>query len=103
MRRHPLLRVLVGLTLLNCAATALMAAGGLLPWEAGGYLVLLSILTWFFGVTLPMMNRAVREHMGAEPVGYWGSVVELFARVVICVQTGLHTSLLVWQGFGLDW
>lgn len=101
VRSHPLLRALLGLTLANYAASALMAARDLLTWQFAGYLVLLSLLTWFFGVGLPMMNRGIREHLGADPVGYWGGVVEIFARVVLCAQTGLHTALLVYQALGL--
>jgi len=101
VRGHPLLRVLVGITLANYGASAFMAARNLLTWEFAGYLVLLSVLTWFFGVGVPMMNRSVRENLGAEPVGYWGGVVEVFARVVLCAQTGLHSALLVFQALGL--
>ena len=59
-----MLRVLVAITLVNYAGSALLAARHDLTWEFAGYLVMLSLLTWFFGVTLPMMNRAIRERVG---------------------------------------
>lgn len=102
VRGHPLLRVLFGLTLANYAATALLAAGARLNWQFAGYLVLLSVLTWFFAVGIPMMNRANRESLGADPIGYWGGIVEVFARVVLCAQTGLYSALLVYAAFGIS-
>ena len=99
---HPLLRVLVALTFLNYAGSVALAARGELTWEFAGYLAILSILTWFFGVLLPMMNRGIRERFGQDPVGYWGGVVEIFARVVLCVQTGLYSALLTSRALGID-
>ena len=100
VRGHPLLKALFALTVANYAASALLALRAQLNWQAASYLVLLSVLTWFFAVGIPMMNRANRESMGAPAVGYWGGVVEIFARVVLCAQTGTYTALLVFVALG---
>ena len=59
-------------------------------------LALLSVLTWFFAVVLPMMNREVRVSVGADDSTYWGELVEMFGRVVLVAQTGLYSALLVY-------
>ena len=97
-----MLRVLVGITAVNYSGSALLAARGDLRWEFAGYLVMLSLLSWFFAVGIPMMNRAIRERFGLVPVSYWGGVVEIFARVVLCAQTGLHSAMLVYSALGID-
>ncbi|MEM8883205.1 MAG: hypothetical protein AAGD14_03975 [Planctomycetota bacterium] len=99
VRRHPLLRAMAGLTLLNYLFSIVLGVRGSLSWVAIGYLVLLSALSWFFAVGVPMMNRAIRERAGIDPTGYWGGIVELFARVVLCAQTGIHSFLLVEVAF----
>lgn len=101
VRSNPLLRALLALTLADFAGSAILAALGKLMWSMAGLLVLLSGLTWFFGVILPIMNRTVRESLGATPESYWGSVVEKFARIVLCAQTGMYTAILVFIAVGL--
>ena len=101
VRRNPLLRALLLLTFLDYVGSATLAFLGLLNWQMAGFLVLLSLLTWFFAVAMPMLNRSVRENLGADPRSYWGGVVEKFARVVLCAQTGLYTALLVYIALGI--
>ena len=101
VRRNPLLRALLLLTMIDYAASATLAFLGLLNWQMAGFLVLLSLMTWFFAVAMPILNRSVRENLGANPRSYWGSVVEKFARVVLCAQTGLYTALLIYVALGI--
>ena len=101
VRGNLLLRGLALMTGLNVFGGALLAFFGTLRWDMVGYLVLLSLFTWFFAVGLPVLNRAVREQAGADPRSYWGSVVERFARVVLCAQTGLHAAILIYAALGL--
>jgi len=101
VRGNPLLRALLLLTMVDYAGSAALSISGLLNWQMAGFLVLLSLLTWFFAVIMPILNRAVREDLGAGPDSYWGGVVEKFARVVLCAQTGLYTALLIFVAIGI--
>ena len=101
VRRHPLLRAMALLTAINYLLSLILGVRGQLSWVAIGYLVMLSVLSWFFAVGIPMMNRAIRERAGVDPTGYWGGVVEVFARVVLCAQTGIYSFLLVQFALGL--
>jgi len=101
VRRNPLLRALLLLTLADYAGSAMLAGTGRLNWQMAGFLVLLSLLTWVFAVAIPILNRSVRENLGANPRSYWGNVVEKFARVVLCAQTGLYTALLIYVALGI--
>ncbi len=95
VRNHPLLRMVLALTVLNHVAAILLTLCRVLQTEVAGLLVLLSVLTWFFGVGLPVLNREVRHRMGAGRDSYWGEVTEAFARVVLCAQTGLYSAALL--------
>jgi hypothetical protein len=88
------LRIALVLTVVDHLAVLVLLAVGKLTPQSAGMLVLFSVLGWFFAVALPVMNREVRLRLGA-PVGYWGEVVEMFARVVLCALTGLYTALLL--------
>ena len=101
VRANPLLRALLMLTLVDYVGSAVLAAVGLLNWQMAGFLVLLSMLTWFFAVIMPLLTRSVRENLGASSRSYWGSVVERFARIVLCAQTGLYTALLSYIALGI--
>jgi hypothetical protein len=101
VRANPLLRALLLLTLVDYAASAALAGLGMLHWQMSGFLVLLSMLTWFFAVIMPILTRSVRADLGANPRSYWGGVVEKFARVVLCAQTGLYTALLIYIALGI--
>ena len=101
VRTNILLRGLALLTGLNILGGAFLAFVGTLRWDMVGFLLLLSLLTWFFAVAVPVMNRAVREQAGADPRSYWGTVVERFARVVLCAQTGMHAAILIYAALGL--
>jgi hypothetical protein len=95
VRENPVLRITLVLTMVDHAGALVLLALGLLTPQSTGLLVLLNVLGWFFAVALPVMNREVRVRMGAEPVGYWGEVVEIFARVVLCALTGLYSAALL--------
>jgi hypothetical protein len=101
VRGNPLLRALLLLTFVDYAGSATLAFMGRLNWQMAGFLVLLSLMTWFFAVAVPILNRSVRENLGANPRSYWGGVVEKFARVVLCAQTGLYTALLIYVALGI--
>jgi hypothetical protein len=95
VRGNAVLRVTLVLTVVDHVAVLFLLAFGKLTAQSAGLLILLSVLGWFFAVALPVMNREVRHRLGVAPVGYWGEVVEIFARVVLCALTGLYTALLV--------
>ena len=99
VRSSQLLRIVLTVTLVNHAAAVALVLTSRMVIEFAGLLVLLSILTWFFAVALPVMNREVRTYMGAEATGYWGEVVEMFARVVLGAQTAAYTALLAYVPF----
>ena len=101
VRSNPLLRALIALTVVDFGGSAILAVLGKLAWSWAGMLVLLSLLTWFFAVMMPIMNRTVRESLGAPPESYWGGIVETFARVVLCAQTGIYTAILVYVALDL--
>ncbi len=79
----------------HIAAIVLVAINRVSP-EAAGVFALFSVLTWYFAVCVPVMNRTVRSRLGARETGYWGEVVEMFARVVLCFQTVLYTAAVVY-------
>ena len=94
--QNPLLRGALILTLVNHAAALLLILGGALSAAMAGLLGLLSLLTWFFAVVLPLMNREVKTSAGLEPVGYWSELVEMFGRVVLTAQTLFYTAILIY-------
>jgi len=96
VRRRWALRWALILTCINHLLAIVLISLGHLTLPLGGFLVMLSVLTWFFGVALPMMNREVRFQMGGNRTSYWSDLVEQFARVVVCLQTLLYTVALCW-------
>ncbi len=93
---HPALRVALIVTFVDHVVAIVMAIAGPLSPAMAGLLALLSVLTWFFAVVLPMMNREVRASVGADSASYWGELVEMFGRVVLVAQTALYSTLLVY-------
>ncbi|MHC4957103.1 MAG: hypothetical protein ACYTGN_01920 [Planctomycetota bacterium] len=93
---HVLLRWMLVLTLVNQVAALVIIAVGALSPAMAGLLVLLSVLTWFFAVVLPLMNREVRTNLGAPRHSYFSEVVEVFGRVVLFAQTTGCTALLIY-------
>lgn len=93
---HPALRGALIVTFVDHAGAILMTIMGLISAAMAGLLALFSVLTWFFAVLLPMMNREVRAKVGADSSSYWGELVEMFGRVVLVAQTGLYSALLVY-------
>ena len=96
VRANLVLRIAIVITVIDHVAAILLVLTGRMSGEAAGLLALLSVLSWFFAVCLPVMNREVRIRLGAPPVSYWSEVVEMFARIVVFVQTGLYTALLLY-------
>lgn len=82
------------LTCINHLVAILFVVLRWVPIETAGFLVLMSVLTWFFAVALPVMNREVRISMGAARSSYWNDLVERFARVVLYAQTLMYTASL---------
>jgi hypothetical protein len=101
VRSYPLLRALLALSLADYAFSAALAVAGRLTWEMAGFLILLNLCAWFFGVAVPILNRSFRELLGASPLSYWGNVVEKFARIVLCALCGLYTAMLVYLALGI--
>ncbi len=93
---NPALRGALMVTFVDHAGAVVMVIMGLLSAAMAGLLALLSVLTWFFAVVLPMMNREVRVNVGVDSTSYWGELVEMFGRVVLVAQTGLYSALLVY-------
>ena len=95
VRENVVLRVLLAVTVVDHLAAIVLVLVGRLPLSVAGLLALISVMTWFFAVPLPLMNRAIRHHAGMSTPSYWGEVVEMFGRVVLFAITGCYTYLLV--------
>jgi hypothetical protein len=95
VRASPALRIAFWVTVVNhAAAVGLVLVGRIERPAAAGVFALFSVLAWFFAVCMPVMNRALRARLGAPETSYWGEVVEMFGRVVLCVQTILYTAVI---------
>jgi len=94
VRRSLLLRMVLVLSVANYAGAALFALAGRLPWALAGVLTALSLLTWYFGLGVPLLNREVHERLGSQRFRYWGEVVEMFGRVVLVAHAILFTGML---------
>jgi len=81
-------------------AAVLLVVTDRMRGDVAGMLALLSVMSWFFAVCLPMMNREVRVRMGGSAISYWGEVVEMFGVVALCASTALYTAVLT--AFVLD-
>lgn len=79
----------------HLAAIALVAIRRV-SLEIAGVFALFSVLSWFFAVCMPVMNRTVRARLGVPEAGYWTEVVEMFARLVLCVMTAFYTAAVIW-------
>ncbi|MDH3590406.1 MAG: hypothetical protein OER88_00905, partial [Planctomycetota bacterium] len=100
VRSSVLLRWILVITVVDHVAAIAMVSFGLLHAKMAGYLALLSVLSWFFAVVLPMMNRTLRTHAGQDATGYWGELMEGFFRVVLAAQTGLYAAFLIQAALG---
>jgi hypothetical protein len=87
---------MLGLTLVNHLMALVFIVLRALSPAMAGLLVLLSMLTWFFAVVLPLMNRDVRTNLGAPTHSYFSELVEMFGRVVLLAQTAGCTALLIY-------
>jgi len=99
VRSNPALRIALVVTALDHFGAIALVLLDRIPADTAGLLALFSVLAWFFAVCMPLMNRAVRGHLGAPESHYWGEVVEMFGRVVVCVQAVLYTTALVLYAF----
>ena len=96
VRSNPLLRITMIVTSIDYLAAIALVLLGRLNGEMAGLLALLSILSWFFAVCLPVMHRELRVQLGGARFFYWSEVVEMFFRVVLFVFTGLYSALLAY-------
>jgi hypothetical protein len=97
VRASPALRIALLATVVNHIAAVALVAIGRVAAEVAGVFALFSVLTWFFAVCMPVMNRTVRVRLGGPETGYWGEVVEMFGRVVLCFMTAFYTAALVYS------
>ena len=97
VRSSPALRIALWVTAIDhVAIVALVVLGRIESAEVAGILALFSVLTWFFAVCLPVMNRTLRGRLGVPETGYWSEVVEMFGCVMLCVVTALYTGILAY-------
>jgi hypothetical protein len=96
VRSSAVLRIALLATAVDHLVALALVVLGRVSADAAGIFALFSVLAWFFAVCLPIMNRRVRARLGAPETGYWGEVVEMFGRVVLCVQTGLYTGMVIY-------
>jgi len=90
------LRVSLVLSLIDHLVAVVAVIAGWADIATAGLLVLLNLLTWFFAVALPVMNREVRAGLGADARTYWSEIVERFAQVVLLGETLLYSLALAW-------
>ncbi|MFI5401785.1 MAG: hypothetical protein ACHQ1G_02535 [Planctomycetota bacterium] len=95
VRASPALRIALVVNAVDHIAALVLVAINRVSPEVAGVFALFSVLTWYFAVCVPVMNRTVRSRLGAQETGYWGEVVEMAGRVVICFQTVLYTAAVV--------
>jgi len=95
VRQNVVLRVLLAITVVDHLAAIALVLAGRLPPGVAGTLALISVMTWFFAVPLPLMNRAIRDRAGVSARSHLGDLVERFGRVVLFAITGCYTYLLV--------
>ena len=96
VRSSLLLRVLLGVTLVNTVATLVLAVLHRINIQLTATVILLSILAWFFAVGLPVMNQELRLRVSGSKGGYVSDLFEMFYRVVLGALTLLWTALLVY-------
>ena len=97
---NPVLRIALIATVIDHIAAIVMVLAHRLSVEWAGVLVLFSVMSWFFAVCVPVMNRSVRRRMGADASHYWGEVVEMFGRFFLFLITILYTAALVFAAVG---
>jgi len=101
VRANMLLRILVLITAVDHVLAILLVVTGRLHGEVVGALVLFSMLSWFFAVLLPVMNRELAARSGATSALYWGDLVAVFFRIMLSVVTLLYTVVLVRAALGV--
>ena len=96
VRSNLLLRIALRVTAIDYLAAIALVLTGKMAGELAGLLALFSILSWFFAVCLPVMNRELRVQLGGTRFFYWSEVLEMFFRVLLFVVTGFYTALLAY-------
>ena len=99
VRGNLLLRIAMIVTAIDYLVAIALVLTGKMAGDIAGLLALFSILSWFFAVFLPVMNRELRVQLGGARFFYWSEVVEKFFRVVLFVVTGFYTALLAYAAF----
>jgi len=95
VRSHVLLRITLVVTALDHLAAIALVLFGLLAGPLAGVLAFMSVLSWFFAVCMPVMNREVRAHLGARRSHYWSELTAMFARVLLVAVTLVYTAALI--------
>ncbi len=95
VRAHPLLRILLVVTVIDYVLAILLVVTGRMDGQIAGIVALFSVLSWFFAVCIPVMNRELRLRLSGSPSSYWTEVADMFWRVLLCAVTGLYTVLLI--------
>jgi len=99
VRGNLLLRIAMTVTAIDYLVAIALVLTGKMAGDSAGLLALFSILSWFFAVFLPVMNRELRVQLGGARFFYWSEVVEMFFRVVLFVVTGFYTAVLAFAAF----
>jgi len=95
VRSRRILRVMLVATVLDHVIAILLVVAGRLTGEMAGLLALLSVLSWFFAVCLPVMNRELRIRLSGREYSYWGEVAEMFSVVALTAVVVLYTATLI--------
>jgi len=101
VRANLLLRTLVLVTAADHLLAILLVVTGRLHGEVAGVLVLFSVLSWFFAVLLPVMNRELAARSGAPSALHWGDRAAVFFRFLLCVVTLFYTAVLARVALGV--
>ncbi len=95
VRSNRLLRMTLAVTALDHVVAIGLVVAGRLAGDIAGALALMSVLSWFFAVCMPVMTREVRAQFGARRSHYWGELTAMFARVLLGAVTLVYTAALV--------
>jgi lysylphosphatidylglycerol synthetase-like protein (DUF2156 family) len=100
VQSNPILRVALIATVIDHIAAIVLVLTRRLAIELAGVLVLFSVLSWFFAVCMPVMQRTIRHELGARQASYLDELVAMFARFFLFLVTFFYTAGLVWAAVG---
>ena len=100
VQSNPVLRLALVATVIDHLAAIVLVLARRLAVEWAGVLVLFNVLSWFFAVCVPVMNRSVRVRMGVDGSSALGALVEMFGRFFLFLVTVLYTAALVFAAVG---